>query len=291
MLKEKEAKTILNRLTRPDTWFGLTYTMNLYRGCQFQCIYCDSRSDIYNHEDFSDVEAKTNGIELLRKELSSKRNKGTIGFGSMHDPYMPIEKKLELTREGIKAIADFRFPMHLITRGDLITRDIDVLQRASRVYCAVSFTITTCDEELARKIEPGAPIPSRRLEAMKILSENGIYVGVTFMPLLPFIEDTIENIREVVTLSARYGAKYIIPAFGMTLRDGNREYFYQKLDESFPGMRKKYEEKFGNKYSCEPENVETLYTYFYNLCDELGIDTKMKFYEEEHIEQYDLFGK
>ena len=289
-MKEREAKTILNRLSRPDTWFGIAYTMNLYRGCQFQCIYCDSRSDIYNHEDFNNVQAKTNGIELLRKELASKRNKSTIGFGSMHDPYMPIEKQLELTREGIKAVADFRFPMHLITRGDLITRDIDVLKKASSVYCAISFTITTCDNELAKKIEPGAPIPIRRLEAMKKLSDEGIYTGVTFMPLLPFIEDSIENIHEVVTMSVKYGAKYIIPAFGMTLRDGNREYFYEKLEEHFPGLKEKYEVKFGNKYSCEPEEVEKLYAYFYNLCADLGIDTKMKFYEEERVEQFDLFG-
>lgn len=264
--------------------------MNLYRGCQFQCIYCDSRSDVYNHENFHEVEAKTNGIELLRKELASKRNKATIGFGSMHDPYMPIEKQLELTREGIKAVADFRFPMHLITRGDLITRDIEVLKKAASVYCAVSFTITTCNTELAKKIEPGAPIPIRRLEAMKKLSEEGIYTGVTFMPLLPFIEDSIENVHEVVTMSAKYGAKYIIPAFGMTLRDGNREYFYDKLDDLFPDLREKYEERFGNKYSCEPENVEKLYAYFYNLCSDLGIDTKMKFYEEERVEQFDLFS-
>lgn len=289
MVKEVEAKTILNRLSRPDTWFGLTYTMNLYRGCQFGCIYCDSRSDVYNIADFNDIEVKINAINLLRKELSSKKSKGTIGFGSMHDPYMPVEKKYELTRKGLKAVSDFRFPAHIITKSDLIIRDLDILKKIARIYCAVSFTITTCNEELAKKIEPGAPSPARRLEAVKELSQNGIYTGITFMPLLPWLEDNTENIHEVVSLSHKYGAKYIIPAFGMTLRDGNREYFYEKLDQSFPGLKEKYIARYGNKYTCEPENVAELYAYFYDLCEKLGIDTKMKFYEEPKNEQLSLF--
>ena len=230
MIQEITAKVLLSHMKQPDDWFGLRYNMNLYRGCQHQCIYCDSRSLCYGIEDFADILVKENAIDLLRKELAGKRVKGTIGTGSMNDPYMPLEAKIGLTRRALEVIAEFRFPVHVLTKGDLVLRDLDLLQRISEIYAAVSFTITTADDALARKLEPGAASPSARFRAMRTLADHGILSGVTMMPILPFIEDSEENIAEIVRQAHESGASYIIPAFGMTLRDRQRAYYYDKLD-------------------------------------------------------------
>jgi len=170
MIKEINAKVILNPVKQPDDWFGLKYNMNLYRGCQHQCIYCDSRSECYQIENFSDVLVKVNAIDLLRDELSRKRVKGTIGTGSMNDPYMPLEAKRNLTGQALQVIAEYHFPVHIVTKSDLVLKDLDTLHEINRVYAAVSFTITTTDDQLGKKLEPGAPRVSERLAAMKILT-------------------------------------------------------------------------------------------------------------------------
>ena len=158
MIKEITAKTLLSSAKQPDPWFGIKYTMNLYRGCQHQCIYCDSRSECYQIEDFDhDVLVKANALDLLRDELPRKRVKGTVGTGSMNDPYMPLEAKLNLTGRALEIIADYRFPVHVITKSDLVVRDADILADIGRVYAAISFTITAADDDLSRRLEPGAP--------------------------------------------------------------------------------------------------------------------------------------
>src|SRR5512136_90012 len=168
MIHEVTARTLLSSARQPDPWFGLKYTMNLYRGCQHQCIYCDSRSECYQIENFNqDVLVKVNAIELLRKELAGKRVVGTIGTGSMNDPYMPLEAEKQLTRRALETIEEFLFPIHVITKSDLVLRDLDLLKQISQIYAAVTFTITTSDDDLAKKLEPGAPSPSRRLAAMR----------------------------------------------------------------------------------------------------------------------------
>ena len=288
MVKEITAKVLLSRVKQPDPWFGLSYSMNLYRGCQHQCIYCDSRSQCYRIEDFSDVLVKANAIELLRRELARKRKKGTIGTGSMHDPYMPLEEELGLTGRALEVIARYRFPVHVTTKSDLVLRDLHTLSRISDVYAAVSFTITTADDELGRKLEPGAPPVSARFNAMKVLAEHGVLTGVTMMPILPFIEDSDENVRAIVTRAHESGAAYIIPSFGMTLRDRQRSYYYDKLDQFFPGLRRKYEEKFGEQYHCPVDGAEKLQSIFTNLCGRLGIATRIPVYSPEAATQLSL---
>ena len=190
-----EAKSILSKLRQKDTYFGITYNMNLYRGCQHGCIYCDTRSECYGVGDISRISVKKNALELLAKELASKRkNKATVGTGSMNDPYMPLEKELGITRRALEEIARARFPVHIITKSDLVMRDLDILKEISKTYAAVSLTITTGSDELSRKIEPGAPVSSDRFKALEYLAKNGIYAGVTLMTHLPFINDTQENI-------------------------------------------------------------------------------------------------
>jgi len=289
MIKEITAKTILNYVKQPDTWFGLRYNLNLYRGCQHQCIYCDSRSDCYQIENFADILVKVNAIEILQDELPRKRKKGTIGFGSMNDPYMPIEKERELTRKALEVIKKNSFPVHILTKSTLVLRDIDILRKIAKQYAAVSFTITTADDELCKKLEPGAPVASERFSAIKELSDKGIYTGVMMMPILPFIEDTKENVEALVSQAAVSGASYILPWFGMSLRSRQREYFYAKLDKLFPGIRRKYEIRYGEQYQCAVPNAQELYKLFDELCKKYGITKKMKVYEGSQVIQGELF--
>lgn len=291
MIKEIMARVILNTVRQPDDWFGLKYSMNLYRGCQHQCIYCDSRSECYRIEDFSEVLVKANAIELLRNELSRKRVKGTIGTGSMNDPYMPLEAQRNLTGQALQVIAEFRFPVHIITKSDLVLRDLKLLLEIDQIYAAVTFTVTTADDVLGKKVEPGAPKVSARFKAMQILAENGILTGVTLMPVLPFLEDNVENIKQIVTLAHEYGASYIIPSFGMTLRDRQRDYYYHKLDQLFPGLRRKYEKEYGHQYSVTVNNASELEKEFLALCDQFGIATHIPQFQQDLGTQIPLFSE
>jgi DNA repair photolyase len=289
MVKEIQAKVLLSQVSPPDTWFGLKYNMNLYRGCQHQCIYCDSRSSCYQIENFKDIIVKVNAIDLLESELSKKRVRGTIGTGSMNDPYMPLEEKIILTGRALEVIARLGFPVHIITKSDLVLRDLEILRAISRVYAAVSFTITTTDEELASKIEPGVPPVWRRLHAMEQLSRNGILTGVTMMPILPFLEDNVENISRIVLRAHEAGASYIIPSFGMSLRTGSREYYYERLDRWFPGLSRKYKARFGDQYQCPADQADILRETFHDLCERYGIATRMEFYTRHVPRQLHFF--
>ncbi len=275
MITEIESKTILNHVKQPDPWFGLKYNMNLYRGCQHQCIYCDSRSDCYQIDDFSRIEVKINAPDLLADALPRKRMIGTIGFGSMNDPYMPVEKDYRLTGRALEIINFFQFPVHILTKSDLVVRDLKILKEISRIYAAVSFTVTTADDELAAILEPGAPSPSARFSAMKELADAGILTGITMMPILPFIEDDPENIRQIIRLASSSGASYIIPSFGISLRPGSRDFFYDKLDKSFPGVKDRYINHYGTDYQCNSPNWRELNDVFQNEIDLLNLKSKM----------------
>lgn len=274
MIREIRAKTILSRVN--NGWFGCRYNMNLYRGCQHQCIYCDSRSECYGIENFNDVLVKINALDLLRDELPRKRVKGTIGTGSMSDPYTPIEREYNLTGRALELIAEHRFGVFMITKSDMVVRDLPTLHAINETtYAAVGFTITTTNDELAKKLEPGAPLPSARLRAMKELASAGIYTGIMLMPVLPFIEDNWPNIRDIIAKASDCGAQFIIPWFGMTMRDRQREYFYDCLDRLFPGVTQKYQRAYGNRYSCSVPGAADLYAKTSAECDRLGIVTDL----------------
>jgi len=277
MIKDIVAKTLLSRVLGIDFVFVLDYGLNLYRGCQHRCIYCDSRSLCYGIENFdNEVLVKVNAIELLRDELSRKRKKGIIGTGSMNDPYMPLEEQTTLTRRALETIATFGFGAHVITKSDLVLRDIDILQKISHVFAAVSLTITTADDALAKIVEPGAPPSSARFRAMKRLSEAGIETRLALMPTLPFIEDSWENVSAIVEQAHACGVKAIIPWFGMSMRNRQRDYFYARLDESFPGLRQRYESMYGEAYACPSPASKELYRRTNKLCATLGIATQVK---------------
>ena len=253
------AKQILSR-NRSTAWFGTDYTMNLYRGCCHGCIYCDSRSACYGIEDFGRVRAKENALALLRDELRRKVRPGIVGMGSMSDPYNPFEGELQLTRHALELLDAYGFGAAIATKGDGITRDIDVL-RCMREHVPVlcKVTVTTTDAALAARVEPNAPSPARRLEAVARLAEAGLFAGVLLMPVLPFLEDNVENLRAVVEAAAEAGARFVYPAFGMTLRDQQREYYYQALEKGFPGLAERYRRQYGPRYECPSPRAKALW--------------------------------
>ena len=284
-----ETKSILSKLRQTDSLFGISYNMNLYRGCQHACFYCDTRSECYQVGDISRIKIKKNAIDLLKKELATKRQKGTIGTGSMNDPYMPAEKEIGLTRKSLEVIAGKNFPIHIITKSNLVTRDIDLIKEISKTYAAVSITITTSDDKIAKKLEPNASSSSERFKALETLAKNGIYTGITLMPLLPFINDSAENIKNILKQAKDCGVSYTIPMFGLTLRKGSREYLYQFFEQKYPELKTKYENTFGENYICNSPNFKNLYNTFYEQIANSKIKSKMDFFHSKTNQQLSLF--
>lgn len=249
--------------------------MNIYRGCEHGCIYCDTRSKCYGFtSDFEDIEVKVNSLELLEKSLISKRHKCMIGTGSMSDPYMPLEQNLEYTRKALKLIEKYGFGATLITKSDLVLRDLDLLKSINeKTKCVIQMTLTTYDDDLAKIIEPNVCVTSKRFKTLEILRDNNIPTIIWLTPILPFINDSLENLKGILDCAIKAKVKGIICfGFGLTLREGNREYFYQKLDESFPGIKDKYIKYYGDCYVVNSFNNKKLWDYFVKTCKENNIE-------------------
>jgi len=291
MIQHLQAKSILSKLRGgPDEWFGISYSMNVYRGCVHACIYCDTRSLCYQIGDLSDIRVKINAPQLLMKELKTKKAKATIGTGSMNDPYMPPEKELGIVRKCLEIIAGFQFPVHVMTKNKLVIRDTDILKLIAKTYAAVSFTITCASDKMSAILEPGASVSSERFSAIQHLAENGIYTGISMMPVLPFINDTKDNIQDMFRMASDSGASYIMPWFGLTQREGQREFFHNKLNAHFPGIREKYETAFGNNYVCNSPDAHSLYELSQNLSEKYNIPLRMKHFKSNNeSKQMELF--
>lgn len=238
------------------------HSMNIYRGCTHGCIYCDSRSLCYHTPvPFEDIEVKQNAAELLEAVLLRKRKKCMIGTGAMCDPYMHCEKYLQMTRKCLELLERYGFGATLQTKSDLVLRDLDIIQRIhEKTKFVLQMTVTTSDDGLCRLIEPNVCPTSRRFEVLKKFQELGIPVIVWLCPILPFINDTEENLCSIIEQCAAAGVHGIVCfGFGLTLREGNREYFYAALDRSFPGAREHYQKYFGNRYECSsPDNAQLM---------------------------------
>ena len=248
--------------------------MNIYRGCTHGCIYCDSRSTCYNMtHDFEDVLVKANAPQLLEQALKSKRKKIMVGMGSMSDPYMHCEKELLHTRKCLEIVDRYGFGFTLITKSDLVLRDLDLIKSInSKSKAVVQMTLTTFDEKLCRILEPNVATTKQRFSALMKLKEAGIPTVVWLTPILPFINDTEDNLRGILDYCIQAGVKGIICFdMGLTLREGNREYFYRKLDEHFPGMKQRYISAFGDSYYCTSPDNRKLMKIFRNVCRENGI--------------------
>lgn len=274
------AKHILIR-SKSTAWFGTDHTVNLYRGCCHGCLYCDSRSDCYRNPNFDRVTAKADALRILRDELARKVRPAFIAMGAMSDPYNPFEEELLLTRHALELIDAYDCGVSVDTKSDLIVRDIDLyqsIQAHSPVICKL--TVTTVDEDLAAKVEPRAPSPARRLAAIRSLAQAGLFCGVLLMPVLPFLEDRPEQVLSVVDRSADAGAKFIYPGFGVTMRQGQREYFLRELDRAFPGehLSRRYLARYGDRYRCPSPRARELWEVFAARCRERGL-----LYQMPHI--------
>lgn len=248
--------------------------MNLYRGCSHGCIYCDSRSTCYHMEHaFEDIEIKENAIELLETALKHKRKKCMIGTGAMTDPYIPLEMEIGNVRKALSLVDQYGHGFTVITKSDRILRDIDLLQKINqKTKCVVQMTLTTCDEKTCRKIEPNVSTTAERFEVLKQMRDAGIPTVVWLSPILPFINDTEENIAGIMDMCMEAKVYGIICfAMGLTLRDGNREYFYKQLDRLYPGMKEQYRKHYGNQYIVSSPQNERLMRLFHEKCERAGI--------------------
>lgn len=273
--------------------------MNLYRGCQHGCIYCDSRSDCYHMEhEFEDVEVKENALTLLEEALRRKRKPCMIGTGSMSDPYMPLEEELRYTRRALELILRYGFGATLITKSDRVLRDLDLLKAIhERTKCVIQMTLTTYDEALCARLEPGVCTTRARVAALKQLGEAGIPTVVWLCPILPFLNDTPENLNGILDGCEQAGARGVI-CFGMgvTLRAGSREYFYRQLDRHFPGLKEAYIRRYGDAYMLDSPRSRELMELFHRRCERAGMlhDNERIFhylsaFEEKTMPQLSLF--
>lgn len=289
-MHEKEAKVLLSAQNG----------MNIYRGCTHGCIYCDSRSKCYQMDfPFEDVEVKVNAPQLLEKALRSKRKKCMIGTGAMTDPYMHCEMQLGHMRSCLELIERYGFGVALQTKSDRILRDLDLLKKINeKTKAVVQMTLTTYDEELCKIIEPNVCTTKRRAEVLNIMRDNGIPTVVWLDPILPYINDTQENLQGILEYCREAKVHGIICFnMGLTLREGNREYFYQKLDEHFPGMKEIYQKKFGLAYEIYSEHNRKLMQSFHSFCKEHGMESDVnknfaylhEFEDKQAGEQMSLF--
>lgn len=266
--------------------------MNLYRGCRHGCIYCDSRSACYRMEHpFEDIEVKQNALILLEDALRRKRRPCMIATGSMSDPYTPPEEELRYTRRALELILQYGFGMTLLTKSGLVLRDLDLLQRInSQTKCVVQMTLTTWEESLCRILEPNVSTTTERFAALMKLKEAGIPTVVWLCPILPFLNDTAENINRLLDCCEQAGVRGIVQfGMGVTLRQGNREYFYRQLDRHFPGLKERYISTYGNAYVLESPNSRDLLELLHRRCRDAGIlhdnSSVFRYLQEMEIKQ------
>ena len=251
--------------------------INLYRGCTHRCIYCDSRSTIYDiSHPFEDIAVKENGLDLLKKALKNKKEKVMIGTGSMSDPYMPIEKRLKYTQSALKLIYKYGHGFTCITKSDLVLRDMNLLKKINgKSKAVIQMTLTTANEELCKILEPNVCTTKRRVEVLKILNEENIPTIVWLCPILPFINDDEENIERLIEYCIECDVKGVLCfEMGMTLREGNREYFYENLDKYFPNLKNKYIKHYKNNYGILSPYNKKLMDIFNKRTSKAGIMNK-----------------
>jgi DNA repair photolyase len=276
--KEVKTKTVLNKCKYRDNWFWCRYGINPYRGCQFACNYCDAITEKYlvqeNVEDFSrSMYVKTNAPELLEKELK-KTEKDVVALSGVTDSYQPAERKYEVTRNVLEALRNNGFPVHIGTKSYLVLRDADILSEISKnSWCAVSFTITTFDKNLLSSLEPYSPPPERRLEAVKKLREAGIMAGVDFAPIIPYLLDDENNIREGIRKASESNSEYILPGAGMTLRSNQKTRWLKLLKENWPELVKRYEKLYGGSQEPNREYVVRINRKAFEICEEFNLQT------------------
>ena len=260
-ISETEAKSILRKHKKIDSWFISYYGMNLYRGCTHNCVYCDGRSESYYVEGQfgKDVMVKMNAVDILKRELDPKRKRTPfkrsfimVG-GGVSDSYQPIEKKYELARRVLEVVYEYNFPVHMLTKSTLIERDIDILKKINeRSRAIISFSFSSVGDGISAVFEPGVPPPSRRLETIKRFKDAGIACGMFLLPVIPFVTDAPELIEAAVSKAGETGIDFIIFG-GMTLKEGRqKDYFVNATKERYPDLAAKYQQIYTYSKWGEP---------------------------------------
>jgi DNA repair photolyase len=294
MINEIKVKSILNKHKKRDDWFLDDYSVNPYSGCSFNCIYCYIRGSKYGENMTENLSAKINAPEILERQLKARARKGEYGIiilSSSTEPYMQIEEKLKLTRKLLEIILKYKFPLHILTKSKLMLRDLDLLREIDKSAilpldlksklkhkAIISFSISTLDEKLARILEPGAPSPKERLEAMEKCREEGFFSGVCYVPVLPFISDTEEKLDEMIKAAKECGANYVfvgaLTLFGDGVADCKTLYF-RFLEKYFPELLPKYENLFKKSFEPPKEYQKELEERAKRLCKKYGIKYKI----------------
>ena len=275
-MEEIQVKSLMQSCGDGSGWFGHNWNINLYRGCCHGCIYCDSRSSCYQVHEFDRVRCKKDALRILDEELRAKKKKGVVGLGAMSDPYNPFEREKRLTRGALELIKKHGFGVSIATKSDLVTRDTDLLNDIAQQRPALAkITITAASDDLSRRVEGNVCPSSARFAAIEKLSKAGVFAGVLMLPILPFIEDNEENILGIVRRAKDSGARFIYTTMDVTLRGNQRQWFYERLDERFPGVRRQYERTYGEAYACAPPRARELYAAFAEACDQAGIPHEM----------------
>jgi len=274
-MSEIETKRLLMPTGAGETiFFRSDWTLNLYRGCNHGCIYCDSRSLCYHLEDFDHVRVKRDCLTMLERELRAKKKAGVVSMGAASDAYNRLEAKRMISRDALMLLRKYGFGVMIPTKSSLIARDADVLADiAKQRYACAAFSITTADAELARFLEPGAPCPQERFQAMATLAKARVFTGTWLNPMLPYLTDSFTNMRAVLDHTAAAGGRFAICHFGVTLREGDREYFYQALsnDPRYAAVKTRYVDTFGLSYLCASPEAQTLSDAFSETCEHLGL--------------------
>ncbi len=272
------AKHIVMDCTPNFDYLAVEYSMNLYRGCNHGCIYCYARSDYYEKTDcFENLRIKEDALRIVRDDLLRKVRKGVVQTGSLTDPYNRLEKEHLLTRHGLELLNAFDYGACIFTKSDLVTRDIDVLSDINETApTCVAFSITCAEDELSKKIEPGAATTTERFKAIEKIKESGIMTGVLMDPVLPYINDTEENVTEMVKKAKYYGADFIYFSPMVTMADRQRDYFLEELDQGFPGVSSLYRQRFGEYYRCRSPKSRKLLELFVETCEKEGISQNMR---------------
>lgn len=292
MPHEKKVRSILNKTRRRDAWFLDDYTLNLYQACSFNCLYCYIRGSRYGLNLENSLTVKINAIEVLERQLALRAKKGEYGFivlSSVTDPYLHVEKRYELTRKALELISTYRFPVHIITKSDLVLRDMDILDTIDKNAvrpaglaldrgCIVSFSFSTMDEEVASLFEPGAPPPLLRLQALEQLSVAGFLTGISLMPLLPFISDTGENLHQMFRQAQKAGARYLMPAtlslYGSGRAD-SKTLVLEAVRKRYPQLLPRYEAYFKDSGEMPGFYRDAFYRKMQELCAQYGIPDRI----------------
>lgn len=289
MAKEVLARTILNKHKRRDTWFLDDYSLNPYQLCDFNCIYCYIRGSKYGEKMKHRLAAKINAPVLLEKELlrrSKRKEYGFIALSSATEPWMHIEKEYRLTRECLKVIARFKFPVHCLTKSTLILRDLDLLEEIDknailpqdlskikrRVF--ITFSFSTLEENIAKIFEPNAPEPNERLKALQRIKENGFCTGIAYIPVLPFVSDSDEHLEEMIKTAREFGADYVFVG-ALTLYGVGKEVYYTFIKKHFPELLPKYRQLFGTFSQLTKAYQLRLEEKTKKLCEKFGVKYKI----------------